>query len=69
MDEDLLNIEMRKFLKEVGVTSQRRIEQAIQAAVKDGKLKGNESLNARMTLVIDAIGFRHEVAGDIRIGS
>ena len=69
MDEDQLNIEMRKFLKEVGVTSQRRMEQAIQAAVKDGKLKGNESLNARMTLVIDAIGCRHEVDGDIRIGS
>lgn len=69
MDEDLLNIEMRKFLKEVGVTSQRRMEQAIQAAVKDGKLKGDETLKAQMTLVIDAIGFRHEVAGDIRIGS
>jgi len=65
MNEDVLNMEIRKFLKRVGVTSQREIETAVRAGIESGKLKGRKSVNARMTLVIDALGLRHEVAEDI----
>lgn len=48
MNEDALNTSLRKFLKTVGVTSQREIEIAIRDAVTSGKIKGNEALKARM---------------------
>ena len=41
MNEDTLNMSVRKFLKKVGVTSQREIEDAVRAAVSSGRLKGN----------------------------
>ena len=65
MNEDVLNMEIRKFLKQVGVTSQREIETAVRDAVQSGKLKGRRSVTARMTLTIDALGLRHEVAQDV----
>ncbi|HVO15660.1 MAG TPA: DUF6494 family protein [Alphaproteobacteria bacterium] len=68
MDEEVFNIEIRKFLKEVGVTSQRAIEQAVRDAVKSGKLKGGEALKARMVLTVDAIGVKHSVDGTIKLG-
>lgn len=65
MNEDVLNMEIRKFLKRVGVTSQREIETAVRAGIESGKLKGRKAVNARMTLVIEALGLRHEIAEDI----
>ena len=67
MDENTLNIETRKFLKEVGVTSQREIEKAVREALLSGKLKGRERLKARMTLTVEDIGLQHEVDGEIHI--
>lgn len=68
MDEDRFNMSVRKFLKAVGVTSQREIESAVREAVKAGRLHGNETLKARMTLEIGPVGLRHEISGDIEIG-
>ena len=65
MNEDVLNMEVRKFLKQVGVTSQREIEAAIRAGVASGKLKGKKKIAAKMTLTIDSLGIRHEIADDI----
>ena len=65
MDENTLNIETRKFLKEVGITSQREIESAVREALRSGKLKGDERLRAHVTLTVEAIGLRHEVEGEI----
>jgi len=65
MNEDVLNMEIRKFLKRVGVTSQREIETAVRTGIESGKLKGRKTVNARMTLVIEALGLRHEIAEDI----
>jgi Family of unknown function (DUF6494) len=65
MNEDVLNTSVRKFLKQVGVTSQREIEQAVRDAVQGGKLKGNEKLTAKMVLTIDKLDLRHEVSEDI----
>ena len=52
MNEDALNVSIRKFLKTVGVTSQREIEKAVREGVAGGKLKGNETLPAKMTLTL-----------------
>jgi hypothetical protein len=68
MDEDQLNMAVRKFLKVVGVSSQREIENAVREAVKAGRLRGNETLAARMTLEIGAINLRHEIHGEIETG-
>jgi len=67
MDEDRFNMEVRKFLKLVGVTSQREIEKAVRDALEAGKLKGNEKLAARMVLTVDAIGLRHEIDDTIEL--
>ena len=67
MDEDRFNIAVRKFLKEVGVTSQRVIENAVRDAVKSGQLQGNEKLRAKMTLEIVNPAIRHVVERDIEL--
>jgi hypothetical protein len=59
---------VRKFLKEVGVTSQREIEKAVRDASDGGRLAGNETLAARMTLSIDGVGLTHVVEGRISLG-
>ena len=55
------------FLKVVGVTSQQEIEKAIRAAVADGRLKGNETINAQMVLTIGKINLTHKVDGTIEL--
>lgn len=68
MDEDAFNTSIRKFLKVVGVTSQREIEKAVRAAVDSGKLKGNERLPAKVTLTVGQVDLIHEINGEIEIG-
>jgi hypothetical protein len=68
MDEDRFNMEVRKFLKVVGVTSQREIETAVRAALAAGKIKDHAKLKAKVALSIPAIGLNHEVDGDIALG-
>ncbi len=67
MNEDALNTSIRKFLKEVGVTSQREIEKAVREAVDSGKVHGNAPLAARMVLTIEPLGLVHEIDGAIKI--
>ncbi len=67
MNEEAFNISLRKFLKVVGVTSQREVEQAVRAAIESGKLKGSETLQAKVVLTIDAVGLTHEVAEEIKL--
>ena len=64
MDEDTLNITIRQFLKEVGVTSQRQIEKAVREAIAQRHLDA-KTLEAKMTLEIPAIGLVHVVNGEI----
>ena len=65
MDEERLNIDIRKFLKKVGITSQREIEKAVRDAIDSGKLAGTETLAARVRLEIDEVGLDLTVEGDI----
>jgi hypothetical protein len=67
MNEDILNSSLRKYLKIVGVTSQREIENAIRKAVAERKIKGNEALRAEMTLTIGEIGLSHKIGGTIEL--
>lgn len=67
MNEDALNMEIRKFLKQVGVTSQREIEKAVRAGLDSGKLKGNETLKARITLTVEGLDLQHTVEQDINL--
>ena len=67
MNEEVLNTSLRKFLKTVGVTSQREIEKAIRAAVEDGRLKGNEALPAEMVLTIGKVDLSYRVDGTIEL--
>ncbi len=67
MNEDTFNVEVRKFLKEVGVTSQREIESAVRRAVGAGRLKGDEKLKASACVRIESIGLDHRVEGEIAL--
>jgi len=67
MNEEVLNTSLRKFLKTVGVTSQREIEMAIRDAVASHRIKGNEALKARMVLTIDAVGLNHTIESTIEL--
>jgi len=65
MDDDIFNMNIRKFLKQVGVSSQRHIESAVRAAVADGRLSGDEVLTATVTLEIGPLGLSETIEGDI----
>ncbi len=65
MDEEIFNMQIRKFLKNVGVTSQREIETAGRAALEDGTLKGEEPVQAKVTLTIESLGVSAEINGSI----
>jgi len=66
MNEDVLNTTVRKFLKKLGVTAQREIEQAVRKAAADGKLKG-EPLIAKANITIDGVGLSFDVDGAIEV--
>ena len=68
MSDDDFNMSMRKFLKQVGVTSQQEIENAVREAREAGRLPQG-SVKARMVLTIDDIGMEHVVEGVIKTGN
>ena len=68
MNEDQFNTSLRKFLKQVGVTSQREIEKAVRDAIAAGQIKGHEKLTAKIVLTIDSVGLVHEVNDTIELG-
>ena len=67
MNEEALNMSLRKFLKVVGVTSQQEIEKAVRAAVADGRRKGVARLEAQMVLTIGRIALTSKVDGTIEL--
>jgi hypothetical protein len=67
MNEDTFNMEVRKFLKKVGVTSQREIENAVREAVKSGRLAGDEKLKARVTLEVKGVNLELVIEDDIAL--
>jgi hypothetical protein len=67
MNDEALNMSIRKFLKTVGVNSQLAIEKAVRKAIEDGKLKGNENFTATMTLNVGKLGLDVKFDGDIKL--
>jgi hypothetical protein len=65
MNEDRLNMDIRKFLKIVGVTAQREIETAVRNALASGKISDSALLKPRVTLAIPELGLEHVVDGEI----
>ncbi len=62
------NIDLRKFLKTVGISSQRKIEEAVAAALQSGALDSGSPVRARMTLELPDLGVTHVVEQDIASG-
>ena len=58
MNEDVFNVSIRKFLKTLGVSAQREIEKAVRQGLAEGKLKGNERLQAMAVVTLGGIGSR-----------
>ncbi len=67
MNEEKFNMEMRKFLKKVGITSQREIEKAVNLAIDSGKIQGNESLQASVILEIRELDLHKEITDEIAL--
>ena len=67
MDEDNLNIEIRKFLKKVGITSQREIENYIRKKFSEGDFKEGQSLEIKMELSSDDGSLSHTIKDKINI--
>jgi hypothetical protein len=67
MDDETFNLSIRKFLKMVGVNSQREIEQAVAKAIAAHAISGTESLPARMTLEIAGLKLNVHFDGEIEL--
>ena len=67
MNEETFNMSMRKFLKKVGVTSQREIEKAVTDAIESGKIKGNERLPVSIVLNVPEVNLNFKVEDTITL--
>ncbi|HAD86633.1 MAG TPA: hypothetical protein DCG48_04655 [Rhodospirillaceae bacterium] len=67
MNEEHFNMQMRKFLKQVGVTSQTEIEKAVRSALYDGRIAEDATIKATMTLEIPTLGTVHKVEALIEL--
>ena len=67
MNEDTFNLQTRKFLKKVGITSQREIERAVREGIESGRLSGDEKLAARVTLTLPDLGVSIDIEDDIAL--
>ena len=67
MNEETFNISIRKFLKMVGVNSQRAIEQAVDKAIADGAIAGTETFPATVTLEVAGLQLNVRFVGEIRL--
>jgi len=67
MNEDIFNLQVRKFLKNVGVTSQREIEGAIRAALNSGKINEKSIIKVNTRLTIDKLNLTKDIDGTIEL--
>jgi hypothetical protein len=67
MNDEALNLSIRKFLKQFGVSAQRMIERSVEDAVKAGVLKGTESFTAKAVLKVDALGIEETIEAEISL--
>ena len=67
MNEEVFNMQIRKFLKKVGVQSQREIEQAVKQSIEKGSLVGTEKLEASVLLEMPSVGLKVSIEGEIEL--
>jgi hypothetical protein len=67
MDEDTLNMSVRKYLKKLGVTAQREIELGVRAQIDAGALAGDEKLEVTATVVVRGLPDDIVVEGTIAL--
>ena len=67
MNDDTFNLSVRKFLKMVGVSSQREIEHAVARAIASSAIAGNESFPAKITLEIPGLKLKVDFEDEIRL--
>ena len=67
MDEEAFNLSVRRFLKRLGVTSQREIELGVRELLDAGELSGNETLEARALVTVDGLEREIVVTGEITL--
>ncbi len=67
MKEDVLNMSVRKFLKKLGVTAQRQIEESVREAIREGKLRGDERIPVRARVEMPETGLDCTVEGAIEL--
>jgi len=67
MDEETSNLSIRKFLKMVGVSSQREIEQAVAKAIAARTIAGTESFQAKVTLEVAGLQLKVNFDGEIKL--
>ena len=68
MDEEAFNLSTRKFLKKLGITSQREIELGVRERIDSGALSGNERLPARAVVTVEGLDREIVVEGEISLG-
>jgi len=68
MDEDVFNMSLRKFLKKVGVTSQREIEKAIRDAVEAGRIPASGKVKAVARVTLEGMDLDVAIDGNIELG-
>ena len=67
MDDEQLNMNIRKYLKKVGVNSQREIENAVRDALANGRINGDEALAVSVTLSVKEIDLSVDIGGEINL--
>ena len=67
MSDDATTTDIRKFLKQVGVSSHQEIEKAIEQAKQAGKLEGKRTITASMQLLVPALDLVHTVESEISL--
>ena len=67
MNEQVFNMQIRKFLKKVGVQAQREIEQAVKQSIEKGSLVGTEKLEASVLLEVPSVGLKVSIEGEIEL--
>jgi hypothetical protein len=67
VDEEVFNMSVRRFLKKLGVTAQREIEQAVREQLAVGAFRGDERLDARATITVHGLSQDIVVTGTIAL--
>jgi len=67
MNEEILNMQIRKFLKKVGVQSQREIEQAVRRSIENNSLAGIDKLEASVLLEVPEVGIKVSIVSEIKL--